>query len=390
MSDPTTWLADEDDLARCVGCGLCLPHCPTWRVTGEEALSPRGRIAAMRQVQWEGAPVSDRFGEVIDSCIQCRGCEPACPSAVPFGALMESTREAVNAGERPVPTWLRLALDGLTRPRLLRAGTTVLAVAQRARVLPRRLPVPTRLPIRRSPLAPTGDDVWFHTGCVMDAWQRDIHAAGLRVLAAVGVGARLPGPGAACCGALHGHAGLGQRARVLAERTIAAMPGDAPVVVDSAGCGAALSEYGHLLGTAEAAAFSARVVDVHTFLAQRAGSLPPGRHLGTVAVQDPCHLRHVQRAEAGVRVVLERYAEVVGLDDDGLCCGAGGAFSLLQPELSDLVRQRKAAAIERTGVAVVASANPGCIMQLAGSVPGVEVVHPLTLLDRAIGGGTDG
>ena len=386
MSEPTRWLADEDDLARCVGCGLCLPHCPTWRVTGEEALSPRGRIAAMRQVQWEGAPVGERFGEVIDTCIQCRGCEPACPSAVPFGSLMESTRAAVHAGGRRVPIWLRLALDGLTRPRLLRAGTTVLAVAQRARVLPRRLPVPDRLPIRRPPLQATGDDVWFHTGCVMDAWQRDIHAAGLRVLAAVGVGARLPGPGAACCGALHGHAGLAERARALAERTMAAMPGDVPVVVDSAGCGAALSEYGHLLGTPEAVAFSARVVDVHTFLARRASSLPPGRHLGTVAVQDPCHLRHVQRAEAGVRVVLEPYAEVIDLDDDGLCCGAGGAFSLVQPDLSELVRQRKADAIERTRAPIVASANPGCILQLTGSVPGVEVVHPLTLLDRAIGG----
>ena len=379
-----TWLADDDELARCVGCGLCLPHCPTWRITGEEALSPRGRITAMRQVQWEGAPVDARFGEVVESCVQCRGCEPACPSAVRFGSLMESTRASIAGGARPVPRRLRLALGTLAHPRLLRAGTTALAVAQRLRLAPRRLAVPARLPLRRRPLRSTGDDVWFHTGCVMDAWQRHVHAAGIRVLAAAGVGAMLPGDGAACCGALHAHSGLTARARELAVRTIEAMPGDAPVVVDSAGCGAAMGEYGHLIGTPEAEAFSARVVDVHSFLASRVHALPRGRHLGAVAVQDPCHLRHVQRAEQGVRTLLDRFATLVELDDEGLCCGAGGTYSLLQPELSARIRDRKVAAVHRTGASVVASANPGCIMQLSGT--GVAVAHPLTLVDRAIGG----
>ncbi len=380
-----TWLADEDDLAQCVGCGLCLPHCPTWRVTGEESLSPRGRIAAMRQVQHEGAPVDVRFGEIVDTCIQCRGCEPACPSAVPFGSLMESTRAAIAADERPVPRWLRGGLSMLAHPRLLRAGTSLLAVAQRLHLVPARIPVPDHLPVRPVSLVATGDDVWFHTGCVMDAWQRDVHAAGLRVLAAAGVGARLPGPGAACCGALHTHAGLAEDARVLARRTMAAFPGDAPIVVDSAGCGAAMQEYGHLLGTEAAEDFSARVVDVHLFLAEHADALPDGEHLGSVAVQDPCHLRHVQRAERGVRALLGRYADLVELDDEGLCCGAGGSYSVLQPELSGHVRARKLASIERSGTRMVASANPGCMLQLSGR--GFVVEHPLTLVDRAIARG---
>lgn len=386
MSDLSTWLADDDELARCVGCGLCLPHCPTWRVTGDEALSPRGRIAAMRQVQWEDAPVDARFGEIIDTCIQCRGCEPACPSAVPFGSLMESTRATVVRGGRRPPRWLRTALRALSHPRLLRAATTVLAAGQRLHLLPSRLPLPERLPFRSPALAATGDDVWFHTGCVMDAWQRDIHSAGLRVLAAAGVGAMLPGSEAACCGALHGHAGLEDDARRLATRTMAAMPGDVPIVVDSAGCGAAMGEYGHLLGTAAAEAFSARVVDVHTYLAARVADLPDGDDLGVVAVQDPCHLRHVQGSEQGVRTVLARYATLVELDDDGLCCGAGGSYSLLEPDLSGQVRDRKVAVLERTGAAVVASANPGCILQLSGAA--FDVVHPLILLDRAITGST--
>ena len=383
-----TWLADDDELARCVGCGLCLPHCPTWRITGEEALSPRGRIAAMRRVQWEGAPVDDRFGEVIDTCIQCRGCEPACPSAVRFGALMESTRAEVADGPRPVARWLRVALGALARPGLLRAGTAGLGVLQRLRLVPDRLPVPASLPLWPRALVPTGDDVWFHTGCVMDAWQRDVHRAGLRVLAAAGVGARLPDSRAACCGALHTHAGLAASSRQLAERTIAAMPGDAPIVVDSAGCGAAMREYGHLLGTPEAEAFSARVVDIHAFLAERVSVLPPGRHLGVVAVQDPCHLRHVQRAHLPVRTVLAPYATLVELDDDGLCCGAGGAYSVLQPELSGRARAAKLAAIERTGAPIVASANPGCILQLSEAA--AEVVHPVVLIDRAISEVDDG
>lgn len=380
-----TWLADEDDLAQCVGCGLCLPHCPTWRVTGEESLSPRGRIAAMRQVQHEGAPVDVRFGEVIDTCIQCRGCEPACPSAVQFGSLMESTRAALAGGERPVPRWLRAGLAALGHPRVLRAGTSALAVAQRLRLVPSRIPLPPRLPIRPAPLRATGADVWFHTGCVMDAWQREVHASGLRVLAAAGIGARLPGPTAACCGALHAHAGLAEEARRLARRTMVAFPGDAPIVVDAAGCGAAMQEYGHLLGTPQAEAFGARVVDIHLFLADHVDALPEGAPLGRVAVQDPCHLRHVQRAERGVRAVLSRYADLVEIDDDGLCCGAGGSYSILQPDLSGQIRDRKLAAVQRTGTSVVASANPGCMLQLAGR--GFEVAHPLTLIDRALAAG---
>ena len=142
------------------------------------------------------------------------------------------------------------------------------------------------------------------------------------------------------------------------------MPGEAPILVNSAGCGAAMKDYGHLLGTAEAAAFSARVLDVHEWLADRLDRLPqPARRaLGPVIVQDPCHLRHVQRAHEPVRAVLGHVADVVELDDDGLCCGAGGAYSALQPELATAVRERKVAAIARaaarSGATVVRQRQP--------------------------------
>ena len=168
---------------------------------------------------------------------------------------------------------------------------------------------------------------------------------------------------------------------------MASMPGDAPILVNSAGCGAAMKDYGHLLGTAEAERFAARVVDVHEWLADRVGLLPaPARSLGPVIVQDPCHLRHVQKAHLPVRAVLAHVAEIVELDDDGLCCGAGGAYSALEPELAGEIRVRKLAAIaravDRSGAKVVASANPGCAMHLAAA--GLDVRHPLDLVAEAL------
>ncbi|HSB88356.1 MAG TPA: heterodisulfide reductase-related iron-sulfur binding cluster, partial [Ilumatobacteraceae bacterium] len=226
------------------------------------------------------------------------------------------------------------------------------------------------------------DAAWLFTGCVMDAWQRETHRNTAKVLAAVGVTSRLPGAGGDCCGALHVHAGLIDESRRLAERVIRSMPGDDPIVVNSAGCGAALKDYGHLLGTDEAARFSGRVRDASEFLAPLVDRLPIRRRLGPVTIQDPCHLRHVQRAHLPVRTVLSAVADVVELDDDGLCCGAGGAYSVLQPELAGSIRERKLAAIERAASAVVASANPGCAYHLAAA--GVCVKHPMDLVAEAL------
>jgi glycolate oxidase iron-sulfur subunit len=275
---------------------------------------------------------------------------------------------------------------------LVLAGSSLLAAAQRLRLLParlsRRLGLPSRLPLRRPRLRPSGGDVWLFTGCVMDAWMRDVHADVQRVVEATGTSVALPPPAAACCGALALHAGMGTEARAAARRTIAALPGDAPILVDSAGCGAMLKDYGHLLGTPEAETFSARVRDIHEWLADRMPSLPdiaiPAGERPVVAIQDPCHLRHVQRAHAAVRTVLSPVATLAELDDDGLCCGAGGAYAAVQPGLASAIRARKLAAIARAGNPLVASANPGCALHLAAA--GVDVVHPCTLLARALDG----
>ncbi len=403
---------DEDELSTCVACGLCLPHCPTYRVTGEEAASPRGRIAAMRAVQRDDAAADETFAGFMTACVQCRGCETACPSGVPFGRLMSTTRETLAGARSEGPPRsgagrpgrpLRWGLALLGHPGALRALSVLGAAGQRVGLVPSaRLGLPDRLPLRRPALAATPvsrapgvEEVWLFTGCVMDAWQRPVHLAAQRVLEAAGASVRFPDAQAACCGALHEHAGLGDQARRLAERTMAAFPGDGPILVDSAGCGAMLRDYGHLLGTPEGAAFSARVLDVHEWLATRVDRLtaqPHRRLTGRVAVQDPCHLRHVQRAHEHVRTVLAPFAELVELDDEGLCCGAGGAYALAHADMAGAIRDRKVAAIVRTGAAVVASANPGCLLHLQRPLAerGITIHHPVELIAAALSEGQSG
>ncbi len=379
---------DAEMLSACVSCGLCLPHCPTFRVTGEEKYSPRGRIDAMRAVESGEFSIDDEFVDFMETCVQCRGCETACPSGVHFGALMEQTRTTLAATHTITPWWQRLGFAVLGRHRLLLAGSTLLAVGQRLRLVPSRLGV-ARLPLRRvAALRSTGDDVWIFTGCVMDAWMRETHRNTAALVELAGATYAVPGPGGSCCGALHAHAGLHDAASTLARRVMASMPGDAPILVNSAGCGASMKEYGELLGTDEARRFSGRVLDISQWLAQRIDRLPePTGVRPSVIVQDPCHLRHVQRSHDPVRVLLAHVAQVVELDDDGLCCGAGGAYSALQPELAGEIRVRKVASIGRAAegsdVTAVASANPGCAMHLA-AVLDLPVRHPVDIVAEAL------
>ena len=409
---------DDRALAACVQCGLCLPHCPTYRVTGDERRSPRGRISLMQAVEWDGLEPDDEWHEAMDTCIQCLGCVTACPSGVPYGDLITATRAAATEA-RPPAVRLRLGLWIIGRPRLLRFGSRLLAGFQRLglmRLAPRGLAgaVPDRLPVRRRPPAATAppdgpSEVVLFTGCVMDAWQPEIHASVVEVLEVIGVTVERSGDRAGCCGALHGHAGMVDDQRRHAERVVDATGADRPVLVDSAGCGAALKGYGDLLGTSEARAFAAQVADVHEWLAAEprlaghpltlAGGMGERRPMDPVIVQDPCHLRHAQGCHGAVRDVLAPHVEIVELDDEGLCCGAGGAFSVVQPALASDARDRKVSAVARatarSGATTVVSANPGCAMHLAAA--GLDVRHPMEVLAEALreagpgrGGNDDG
>lgn len=375
---------DPEALNKCVQCGLCLPHCPTFRVTGDESFSPRGRIQLMREVQNEGAPITREVERAFDTCVQCMGCETACPSQVSYGVLIEPTREALAKRRAGRSAFLTAALGVLGRPWLLRVTARAAVLLRGIGLVPKRFGVPAKVRAQ-APIETTGSDVHLFTGCIMDAWQRDVHAAAARVLTAAGFGVTPTGAAAPCCGALHRHAGLGDPAHDYAKRAMHALSGDdRPILVDSAGCGAAMKQYGTWFGTQEAKAFSARVFDVQEWLAERLDALPQARALDVrLAVQDPCHLRHVQQAHLATREVLRPFVrELVELDDEGLCCGAGGIYSVLEPELAGAIRERKCASIERARADVVVSANPGCSMHLAAA--GLEVLHPMQVLDRAL------
>ena len=391
----------EADLNTCVACGLCLPHCPTYRLTGEESASPRGRIAAMRAVSEGRAVVDDRFASFMDLCLSCRACEDVCPSHVPFGRMMERARvqiEPLRTRRQRLLRWLGFEVV-LPRKRLL---TTVAALAALARpFLPRRIRrlVPRtragdllrRLPRATEADGPARGTVAMLSGCVQDRWYRPANRATIDVLARNGWRVIVPRR-QTCCGALHAHHGRLATARKLARANLRAFDGADRIVVNAAGCGAHMKEYGELLEDGEAASFSRTVRDLLEFLHEE-GTRPPEENPGfeRVAYHDPCHALRAQRIREQPRAVLRTVPglEVVEIEDGDRCCGAAGLYNVLQQEMAGELMRQKAAAIAASGAAVVASANPGCSMQIAAGLrqigANVEVMHPAEILHRAYG-----
>ncbi len=379
------------ELDACVQCGLCLPYCPTFRLTGDETASPRGRLTAMAAVQDGVATVDGVFEEMMGFCLQCRACEAVCPSLVPFGRAMEGARAEVAAQRPTVGRRLRHAGLGLLGSRVaVKLATLGAAVAQRVhaeRWLPR--PVARGLAgLRRLPLRPAtvvGGD-WpaagaqvgvagLLAGCVMDPWFLDVHVATIELLRLAGY--RVVAPVAqTCCGALAAHDGAAVQASVLAERNAGAFAGCDVVVTDSAGCGAHLKDLG-------LPAVDVTEVVAAAIAAGRLPTLPPQEE--AVAIQDPCHLRHAQRITTQPRAVLQAAGyDVTETDPAGLCCGAAGIYSLLRPAPSAELGARKAAQVVATGARIVASANPGCEMQLRSHLgAGYRVAHPVELYAEA-------
>jgi glycolate oxidase iron-sulfur subunit len=382
----------------CVHCGLCLPSCPTYRETGRETSSPRGRVYLMRGVAEGRIPLGAAVAEEAYLCLGCRACETACPSGVKFGALLEGTRAAVEqAGlrgglEKRIETFaLRRVLP---RPRRLALAVRALALAQRlgvgrlARRLPRRLAdawqllpeIPPAAARRRLPRAIPAEGtrrgrVALFEGCLMPELFGLVNAATARVLAKNGFEVVVP-EGQGCCGALHRHAGDPDFAAALERRNLAAFEGVDAIVVNSAGCSAALRE----------GALAARVRDVCEFLDAAGLVAEPPRREGTLCYDDPCHLVHAQGIADAPRRLL---AQVPGLrlvahDDPASCCGAAGIYNLTHPEMSRAVLERKLRALAAADPDWIATGNPGCLMQLAAGARArglrARVVHPVELL----------
>jgi len=401
----------------CVHCGLCLPVCPTYRETGREQSSPRGRVYLMRGVAEGRIPLGPGVAEEMYLCLGCRACETACPSGVRYGSMLETMRgEVEQAGLRrglakrvetfalrglvPHPRRLRRAIDALAivqRLRLDRLSMRLLpaALRERAALAPRVPPLRDRRPLPgfvRAQGTRRGRVALF-VGCVMPELFGRVNHATARVLARNGFDVIVPGE-QACCGALHAHAGDPDFARRLARRNAAAFRTakvDA-LVVNSAGCGAALREAGEWLGE-EGASLADSVRDVCELL-DAAGLRAPlpgnaGPHAVRVCYDDPCHLVHGQRVEQAPRRLLRQIPglELVAHDDPTSCCGAAGIYALTHRAMASAVLERKMASLAAVAPDVIASGNPGCILQLRTGVTRsglrARVVHPVELLDEA-------
>lgn len=394
----------------CVHCGFCLPACPTYTAFGDENDSPRGRIVLMRALLEGELPTSGRDARLhLDRCLGCRGCETACPSGVPYGHLLEATR-ATLADQQPVAPVARLILGVFARPTLLRLAMAA-ARLLRASGLPRLMArLPGRLGFANAMLASTSPAlpgarytprpsqdrgaVTMLDGCVMKGLFAHVNAATRRTMAENGYAA-VESPGQRCCGALHAHSGDVECARRLARANIAAFErtGDAPICVNSAGCGAMMKEYGQLLAhdpawKDRAVAMSARVRDVSELLA--AAGPVEGAPLPRRATYDaPCHLQHAQRITAPPLQLLAAIPalELSPLRDSDMCCGSAGIHNLVEPESSERALDPKLRNIADTRASWVATGNPGCLMQIGAGLlqsgSATRAVHPVELLDAS-------
>lgn len=404
----------QEQLHNCIRCGMCLPTCPTYVLTGRERSSPRGRISLIRAVA-EGDMSIDSpvFQEEMSDCLGCLGCVTSCPAGVQYGELLEAARDQLW---RRWPWWKRalgtLVLSAFDRPWLLLLGTRALFIFQksglsalvgrlllgRLREFHRMLPlaswngsrqvIPARTPGGRG-------RVGMLLGCVMDVAFVKENVATVNVLRRQGFQVESP-PQQPCCGALHAHSGRLDWARAQARRMIATFEKNPVdwIVVNSAGCGSLMKHYGHLLEEEpewadRAAAFSARVRDVQEFLAEIELRPPVPQLIQPLTYHDACHLAHGQAVRQAPRQLLKQlagsgYRELAEAD---LCCGSAGTYNITHFETASQLLDRKLDAIEASGALRVGVANPGCLLQIRYGLArrGSKIVaeHPVVLLDEA-------
>ena len=386
----------DDDLATCVHCGLCLNACPTFRVTGLETESPRGRIYLMTQWKRGELPFTEDLARHIDLCLGCRTCEAVCPSGVPYGRIIEHGRAEVARLRKPLRPKHALARGALRQvvahPVRLRAAGAATRAAQKLQ-LTRLVPAGRQLPDLPAPWrAPSGGvapaigekryRVAFLTGCVMPLMYPAAHDASVRLLRLAGCEVWFP-PDQVCCGALHAHNGDLVTARSLRERNQAAFgmePFDR-LVVNSAGCGSHLKDFYPNLG--------ARVSDLFEFLAEVGLPEPDVAQPVRVTYQDACHLAHAQRIRKQPRDLIQALpgVELVEMAHPEICCGSAGIYNAVEPEMSRRILAEKLDDLLTTGADLVVTANPGCQMQLESGVRGrraqMRVKHLAELIAAA-------
>ncbi|MEA2687875.1 MAG: glycolate oxidase iron-sulfur subunit [Candidatus Eremiobacteraeota bacterium] len=417
----------SDVFDRCVRCGLCLPTCPTYVETLVETSGPRGRIALIKAVAEDKLDLlSPGFVHQMSECLDCRACEAVCPSGVEYGKILEPARTQIVRAQGPARSWWarlgRAVLIGMLFQQmwLMRVAARFLKLYQRSglRALVRRTGILRALGLQdMEAMAPRISDRFFtprgqrfaaagtkrataflHAGCIMHVAFAEWNEATVRVLNAAGVDVIVPRD-QGCCGAITIHAGDMPRGRELAKRNIAAFErsGADVYVINAAGCGSALKEYGHLFHDDpqwqnRAIAFSAKVRDVLEYVDEiglPAGSL--GALRAVVTYQDACHLAHAQRITAPPRRLL---AAIPGLEiremaESSLCCGSAGIYNVTQPDMAQRLQRRKVDRILEIAPEIVATGNPGCALQMRNGLDragasNVAVKHVIELLDESL------
>jgi glycolate oxidase iron-sulfur subunit len=417
---PSTEIIDK-----CVHCGFCLPVCPTYVLWNEEMDSPRGRIYLIKMAGEGKATINPQWVSHFDACLGCMACMTACPSGVDYGKLIEATRAQIERKhERGAAEQLyrRFIFSLFTRPERLRKMRLALLAYQRSglqalvrgmgvlKLLPKelqsmeallpQLPAPEPVGSVTPAIGAKRRRVGLLLGCVQREFLPRVNAATARVLAAEGCDVVAPAE-QPCCGALLVHAGEEDAAIALARRTVDAFEqaGVDTIVTNAAGCGSNVKEYGHLLRddpqySGRARAFAVKCKDVTEVLAELE---PRGRRAplrARVAYHDSCHLQHAQGVRQQPRDLLQRIPglELVEIAEPAVCCGSAGIYNLVQPDASNALGDRKAQLIAPTNADIVATGNPGCLLQLrsalARSGETTPVVHTVQLLDASLRGAT--
>jgi glycolate oxidase iron-sulfur subunit len=374
---------------RCVACGLCLPHCPTYHKTGSEADSPRGRIQLMRAVSQNILPNNDRFKEHIDLCLSCRSCESACPNSVNYGALVDATR-ALHMPKNKL--WYRLSKPLIRHSSFQYVLSWIIWSLQRTKLdalLKRLLPVAKMLPVLDRPVtwkpfypakrAHKGA-VNLFLGCASNAFDQQTLKAGIYVLNQLGFDVYIPPQ--SCCGSIARQMGDQAEAEKLTQINQAAFDKKRPLLSIASGCGAALQDY---LPTNS-------VQDISTFLMACDWSNVTIHQLATpIFVQDPCTLRNVQKGQQAVYQLLKKIpqAQVQPLPGNAQCCGGAGAYMLTQTTMANRLLDDKLDVIASTGAILLATSNIGCCLHIAQGLRAqrkqVEVLHPVNILARQMG-----
>jgi len=394
----------------CVHCGFCLPTCPTYALWGEEMDSPRGRITLMA-LGHEQPELSREMVGHFDSCLGCMACVTACPSGVQYDLLLAATRPQIERNyERTAAdrAFRSLVFALFPHPGRLRALVPALVLNRRFgfdRLIARRFP---RLRAMAAMAPPVSiDDAWrslpavtpargekrgtvvMLQGCVQRVFFAAVNRATVAVLSAEGFEVHAP-RAPRCCGSLAMHTGYEDDARECARETIAAFAGYETVIVNAAGCGSGMKEYGHLLGPKDGGDdFARRVRDIHEFLAgiePRATRHPVALR---VAYHDACHLAHAQGIRSEPRDLLRAIPglELIEPSEWEICCGSAGVHNLLEPDAAQELGRRKAANLEATRPEAIAAANPGCAIQIAQYLDHpVAILHPIELLARSLAG----